>query len=1204
MMKGHARSESASAGRAFRGLSITSSSSSSLSSTPTSTSTSEPKSLHSSVVLPTTQQQHSPTIRSPNYKQANSSTTGGGGVPPLLYGPGALTITRSTTSLPPPQKEAPRGIARATRRNCPPLSLLANKNHQLKANIQRLRAARLPGTDPSHVDASFEEYAGLREECMELARALAGSTTATSSRNVLATSQASGGGNAWYGTSVGDTVERLEKLCIGGSSNKDGRDSAADVDALRASFGGLDISQSSPLVPPSHHPAAADHQGQQRQLRDVIANKAYLATLRDWRDLVTKLVTAHRTSLLETYQAYERTPLSPDTLTRFLRNTHFRAEAIYKMRNATAWTSFKSFNTAPAYWPKYERRCRNFDSLRRDLEEIDRELLGEGRGSGERPGAMVGGEGEEQVSGNRPICGYTIAPRGDTILEFGNDNTVVDDGQEASKKSPVLRFRVSSHMLAETSRYFARLFSHVGDRDWDFEPSNYPQDQQLLPSPRIVVLPSSSSSGSSETLKLYSMPATNTLEPNRHDALSILLHAAHMQTDKVPRTVTFPQFVAIAEVCLQYECTSPLEVFVEHLWLPAWVHMAAMANDQDQDQSGGSGGGGGLLLVSYVFGLRRLFTRMSKTAILHVVDEEDLWTRPWPRKLKERIWAVRNAKLAQVHSACASAVQEYFQPPRRPSSQVTEDSLNNNAAAAWDGSAIFPQQAHTTIKGPSSLLRASTTTAATGRQTMMASPPNNDQSPAPSYASLFLLSSTPRCPKGSHACDAANLGWLLLVFNELHLLQGGSIINPTSPFFPLQHHQQPFTNLPPSRSLAQLLNDLRCIPPSPPVHTSDAGVCDPATALRATVNDIYNSLSGLTLFEVDGKRHGWALSKGKAGEPQSQLTTVPLGVLEIGEGHHHSRTMSAPCIPAATPARTEDADVVMTSTEEDPDMIISEEEESSASLSTPLTALNNTSGHHHQPLSPFPFNEAICLRILSHLDTSDDLYSAALTNRAFYSALKNNELALMRHLVRAHRRLTLHVLDGGLKSPSALGEEHEKTLREAGAVPPSQVADVGEDEDSQNGCPETTAQHTSVDADNLDEPAIQPVDTTPPSTLTNYFPSASHTMTEEEAHRILWPDQPSDYTLSLAVTKYHDTTSRETKLNGATTNENTHNDDLSRLIATTEHDTITSHDDHGASAKFLLDDNVLRLVEDKTLMIVGDKTLREQLDRRIGIGDS
>lgn len=168
-------------------------------------------------------------------------------------------------------------------------AILSTQNQQLRANIQRLRAARVPGADPGLVDASFDEYAALRGVCMEMARALAGS---------------SAGGD--------------------GDDNDDDDDDDGDVDALRASFGGLNIAD--PVVP---------------------IPKAHQATLDEYRDFVSKLAHQHRTSLLETYQAYFRQPLSPETITCFLRNTHFHAEALHKMRNAT--TTLRNFSAAPTY---------------------------------------------------------------------------------------------------------------------------------------------------------------------------------------------------------------------------------------------------------------------------------------------------------------------------------------------------------------------------------------------------------------------------------------------------------------------------------------------------------------------------------------------------------------------------------------------------------------------------------------------------------------------------------------------------------------------------------------------------------------------------------------------------------------------------------------------------------------------------------------
>lgn len=546
--------------------------------------------------------------------------------PPPPVSPPSAAAPLSSSS--PPQSRAKRCAAHV---------LLESKNQQLKANIQRLRGARLTGPDPRFVDASFDEYAGLQKSCRELARALAYSSNpgwdsaatipqaVDACDNITATSSSS---SSCYNTSARETVEKLERLRIGDHANAD---ADGEVDELEASLGGLRI-----LDPVDGH---------SRQV-----NEAWLTTIREWRDFVQDLLSAHQTSVLNTFRAYRRNA-TPETTARFLQDASFRTEAISKMKDTTPWASAKGFRKTPTFWPRYERRCHRLDTLRNVLRDAGQSLQW-------AEGEFHNGDDEAHHGGaaDRPVREYVVAPRGDAILEFANTGAPQD---ACHLSPPVLRFRVSSYMLAETSPYFARLFSR--DRTGDFEPffyppnspPNHPQSSARnettsyqppppapppLPSFRTVVLP-----GGSEA-RLYSMPE---LERNQHDALAILLHAAHMQTDKVPRAVIFAQFVAIAEVCLRYECTSPLEVFVEHFWLPAWVHMAAAAalpgnngrapaQGDQQPSNEHRGDQDGLLLVSYVFGLRRLFTRMSKTAILNVVDKEELWARPWPRKLKER----------------------------------------------------------------------------------------------------------------------------------------------------------------------------------------------------------------------------------------------------------------------------------------------------------------------------------------------------------------------------------------------------------------------------------------------------------------------------------------------------------------------------------------------------------------------------------------
>lgn len=453
--------------------------------------------------------------------------------------------------------------------------------------------------------------------------------------------------------------------------------------------------------------------------------------------------------------------------------------------------------------------------------------------------------GESGISPDRNLEEFLIAPHGDAVLEFAN---TPDD--------PVLRFRVSSHMLSETSPIFARMFS---GRSSSLELYDDDDIVAQLPPP-----PTKYACKDGTDAKLYRMPQR---ELNRESALEILLHAAHMHNERVPREITFEQFVAIAECCMLYKSTSPLELIVEHRWLPQWIHKGV---DDMPD---------GLLVISYAFGLRQLFSRMSKTAILNLVDEKELQAKPWPQKIKDKIWAVRCAKIAQAHACCVSTAQEYLRPPSGTPTEELE---------------ALP------VTDPRSAANATATT----------------------------LTSVPRCPKGSHWCDATNLGWLMLVYNEMNILS--HLMRPNV----LSHIPRA---PPPARSLAQMVDILRSIPTPPtPVHR---GVCDPCPAFRAAINDIYNSVLGLTLFDISGKSHGWALSKHRESEPQNQLNK--------GLGR--------------------------------------------------MAAADKT----YTVAAEFP--ESVRLRIMCEIVDLDDLHAAAMTSRAWYEVYKKHELFLMRNILRKGR---------------------------------------------------------------------------------------------------------------------------------------------------------------------------------------------------------
>ncbi|TIC95213.1 hypothetical protein CH35J_008717 [Colletotrichum higginsianum] len=442
--------------------------------------------------------------------------------------------------------------------------------------------------------------------------------------------------------------------------------------------------------------------GQSCGQRSGPSHKTCLSAVRDWKKCIESLLEALKLTLSETYKSYEpyATPRMVESL---FHNKEFRAAAIQQMRKTSI---DKTFSASPDFFPRYIIRLRNYDRVRQDLVDITRILQ----------------LAESGVSDERLVKEYHVSPRGDAILEFANIG---------AEPLPVLRFRVSSFLLAETSPIFERMFAkHTHIEIHDDEDVT----DQLAPPPSPYICDDGTEA------KLYRMPQQ---ESDSEHALTILLHAAHMHNDKVPREVSFEQLVAIADVCLRYRCTSPLELFVEHRWLPQWIHKSS----EDMPD--------GMLLISYAFGLRQLFTRMSKTIILNLVDEEELKNKPWPQKMKDRILAP------------AAASQEPLTQPE-----------------SFSYRGIAP---HTAVD-----------------------------------------------------------------------IQQQTKVSQREP---LQT---------PRRSLAQLVDLLRTIA-SPPQALHRGGVCDPTPQFRTAISDIYNSVSGLTLYDISKRSHGWGLSRHRSGQPQAIL---------------------------------------------------------------------------------------------------------------------------------------------------------------------------------------------------------------------------------------------------------------------------------------------------------------------------------------------
>ncbi|KAL2062261.1 hypothetical protein VTL71DRAFT_6527 [Oculimacula yallundae] len=562
------------------------------------------------------------------------------------------------------------------------------------------------------------------------------------------------------------------------------------------------------------------------------------------------------------------------------------------------------------FWEHYRIRFLNSDQLKLDLQFI-KSLFGEAE------------DGQAMA-----IREYIIAKDGDTILEFAN---------AASESHPILRFRVSSHLLAAASPFFRQFLS----------PQKSGSGLLLEMIGELPPPPSRYTCKDGIETKVFQMPQ---LELNNNKALSLLFHAVHMHNSKISRQIDFQTFVSIAEVCLRYQCTAPLELQVEYQWLPQHVHTIGDDNNTD-----------GLLLISYAFGLRRIFTRVSKSAISNATSDEEIQGKTmWPQAVRDKIKAIRAAKMAQIQVCCTAALGEYFRTP-----PGTGDGLSKGG-------------------------------------------------------SLQMTSQT-RCPKGSHVCDATNLGWIMLVYNELRILP--TILKDAGSL-----------NLPalPQRSFRELIECLRRMPSAPQVHS---GVCDYVAAFRSNIDDIYNSVRGLTLYDVSGK-NGWALSK-HANAPENRLD-------DYGDQVEND---------------------------------------------VPLEYTRNT---RRQTAT---WSEDISLQILTHLSNMQDLSSAAMVNKNFYHAYKQNKEALLKIVAQADTRGTT-----SQAHPDLSGVQNDRrSLSIANVLYASSMSL----EDRQ--LPPATARNRDGSNDLYDA--------SPPLSLKEIDDENERDeevpMSEAEAHQILWPESIS-----------------------------------------------------------------------------------------------
>ncbi|KAI9818279.1 MAG: hypothetical protein M1826_001423 [Phylliscum demangeonii] len=349
-----------------------------------------------------------------------------------------------------------------------------------------------------------------------------------------------------------------------------------------------------------------------------------------------------------------------------------------------------------------------------------------------------------------------IAPLGDTILDFEAEG---GSGQ---------KFRVSSHSMSQVSPFFDYALDPYIDGN-PLDPRHPPPEDLVRDLERTKLIRQNPPS-----------PIILCLKVEKHislGAVSTLLAAAHMRGEKVPRTISFQDFVEIASVCYAYRCTAPVAIYVERVWLEQHLDCLGVKGYED------------FLFISFVFGMERIFEKTSKWALMRLEnnygflpDESRL-----PPEVNAHLLRLRAVIFEKIRRVCKRRMANYMPaaphedspPTSRPSSYVDPDQLG-----AVEGMHLK-------------------------RQT--------------------------RCPQRSHPCDAVNLGWLMLVLNEVGLLT--AVLDPTAdPAFEW-----------PSSALEKILRKLCAAPSAPGIHDA----CDYAPAFRNKFCDLYNSIKGLQVRDVN-----------------------------------------------------------------------------------------------------------------------------------------------------------------------------------------------------------------------------------------------------------------------------------------------------------------------------------------------------------------
>lgn len=162
-----------------------------------------------------------------------------------------------------------------------------------------------------------------------------------------------------------------------------------------------------------------------------------------------------------------------------------------------------------------------------------------------------------------PVGAVDIAPHGDLMLEVRTF-------------AGIAKFKVASAVLCLASPVFRAMLGPNSS----FKEACELRDSKALNEPHMIPL--------------------GDTDPQ---ALAVILYALHLQTDKVPRFVSFENLYKLAVTCDKYDCANAVSLWAS-IWTNGWEHYALLAGYEK------------FLFIAWTFKMEDVFAKLSKKLIL------------------------------------------------------------------------------------------------------------------------------------------------------------------------------------------------------------------------------------------------------------------------------------------------------------------------------------------------------------------------------------------------------------------------------------------------------------------------------------------------------------------------------------------------------------------------------------------------------------